>query len=126
LVTDPRGWEHAEIELVPGRDGLVVRHGFIVGQNTPKKTLDKIGRSVIFGHIHSMETIYRLDFPERVLRCAHVNGTMCRNDGVFPHFTVNPDWHQGCTVVQRWPNGKFLIDRAVFDGGHLYWRDQRY
>jgi hypothetical protein len=126
LVTDIRGWEHAEIELVPGRDGLVVRHGFVVGQNTPKKTLDKIGRSVIFGHVHHMETLYRLDYPEKVLRVAHINGSMCRNDGVFPHFQVNPDWNQGCTVVTRWPDGKFLIDRAVFDDGHLYWRDRRY
>lgn len=126
MVEDIRGWEHAEIELVPGRDGLVVRHGFLVGQNTPKKTLDKIGRSVIFGHIHSMETLYRLDYPEKALRFAHVNGSMCRNDGVFPHFQVNPDWSQGCTVVARWPDGKFHVDRGVFDDGHLYWRDRRY
>lgn len=126
LVKDIRGWEHAEIELVPGRDGLVVRHGFVTGNNTPKKTLDKLGRSFICGHIHAMETLYRLDYPEKVLRVAHINGAMCRNDGVFPHYTVNPDTHQGCSVVTRWPDGKFLIDRAVFDDGHLYWRDRRY
>lgn len=126
LVKDIRGWEHAEIELVPGRDGLVVRHGFVTGNNTAKKTLDKLGRSFIVGHIHAMETVYRLDYPEKVLRVAHINGAMCRNDGVFPHYAVNPDTHQGCSVVTRWPDGKFLIDRAVFDDGHLYWRDKRY
>jgi hypothetical protein len=126
LVTDPRGWEHAEIELVPGRDGLVVRHGFVVGQNTPKKTLERLGRSFIVGHVHEMESLWRLDYPEKVLRWAHVNGSMCRNDGVFPHFTVNPKWNQGCSIVLRWPDGKFLIERAVFDEGCLYWRDKRY
>lgn len=126
LVTDLRGWEHAEIELVPGRDGLVVRHGFVVGQNTPKKTLDKLGRSFICGHVHQQESLWRLDYPEKILKWAHINGAMCRNDGVFPHFQVNPDWNQGLSIVQRWPNGKFNIERAVFDDGHLYWRDRRY
>ena len=126
LVTDIRGWEHAEIELVPGRDGLVVRHGFIVGQNTPKKTLDKLGRSFICGHVHQQESLWRLDYPEKVLKWAHINGSMCRNDGIFPHFQVNPDWNQGLSIVQRWPDGKFNIERATFDDGHLYWRDRRY
>jgi hypothetical protein len=126
LVTDIRGWEHAEIELVPGRDGLVVRHGFVVGQNTPKKTLDKLGRSFICGHVHQQESLWRLDYPEKVLRWAHVNGSMCRNDAIFPHFQVSPDWNQGCSVVMRWPSGKFNIERATFDDGHLYWRNRRY
>jgi len=126
LVTDIRGWEHAEIEIVPGRDGLVVRHGFVVGQNTPKKTLDKLGRSFICGHVHEAESVWRLDYPEKVLKWGHVNASMCRNDGIFPHFQVNPAWNQGCSVVMRWPNGKWNIERATFDGGVLYWRDRRY
>lgn len=126
LVTDIRGWEHAEIELVPGRDGLVVRHGFVTGQNTPKKTLDKLGRSFICGHVHEAASLFHLDYPQKALQWAHVNASMCRNDGVFPHFTVNPEWNQGCSVVVRWPDGKWNIERAVFDDGALYWRDKRY
>jgi hypothetical protein len=126
LIKDIRGWEHAIYELVPGRDGLEVRHGFIVGQNTAEKTLKKVGRSFICGHVHESETRLKLDYPEKVLRWAHINASMCRNDGVFPHFQVNPDWNQGCSVVVRWPNGKFNIERAVFDDGALYWRDRKY
>lgn len=126
LVTDIRGWEHAIVELVPGRDGLEVRHGFVTGQNTAKKTLAKVGRSFICGHVHESETQLKLDYPEKVLRWAHINGSMCRNDGVFPHFQVHPEWNQGCTVVSRWRDGKFNIERATFDDGALYWRGQRY
>lgn len=126
LITDIRGWEHAFYEVVPGRDGLEVRHGFVTGQNTAKKTLAKVGRSFICGHVHESETHLKLDYPEKVLRWAHINASMCRNDGVFPHFQVNPEWNQGCSVVVRWPDGRFNIERATFDAGHLYWRDRRY
>jgi len=126
LIKDIRGWEHAIYEVVPGRDGLEVRHGFVTGQNTAKKTLAKVGRSFICGHVHESETQLKLDYPEKVLRWAHINGSMCRNDGVFPHFQVNPEWNQGCSVVSRWRDGKFNIERATFDDGALYWRGMRY
>jgi hypothetical protein len=126
LVEDKRGWEHAEVVLVPGGNGLVVRHGFVTGAGTGKKTLEKLGRSVIVGHGHQKESAYRLTYPKRRLQQAFVAGTMSRNDGEFPHFAINADWHQGFCTVMRWPDGSFVIEHAVYHDGTLYWRDKRW
>jgi hypothetical protein len=126
LVEDVRGWEHAEVVLVPGGNGLVVRHGFVTGANTANKTLAKLGRSVIVGHGHQKESTYRTTYPKLRLQQAAVAGTMSRNDGVFPHFAINPNWHQGFVTVERWPDGSFIIEHALYHHGTLYWRDRRW
>ena len=128
LVEDKRGWEHAEVELVAGGNGLVVRHGFVTGANTAPKTLAKLGRSVIVGHGHQKESAYRLTYPKQRLQQAFVAGTMSRNDHVFPHFAVNANWHLGFCTVQRWPDGSFIIEHAVYDQARktLFWRDRRW
>lgn len=126
LVEDERGWQHAEVELVEGRDGLVVRHGLVTGHNTAGRTLAKLGRSCIVGHDHGKETVFKLDYPSRVLRQAVVAGTMSLCDSTWPHFAAEPDWHQGFVTVTRWPTGEFLIEHAVWQDGNLYWRDRRW
>ncbi len=127
LVTDPRGWEHADIEIVPGRDGLVARHGFITGQNTARKTLDKVGRSVIYFHKHERAQHNRLSYPSGMLHTAQGAGAMCRNDRIHPHYTQEPDWHFGGVVVSRWNDtGQFHIEPAVWAEGQLFFRGRRY
>lgn len=126
LIEDRRGWEHAEVEIVPGGNGLVVRHGLVTGNNTAGRTIRKLGRSAMVGHDHSKEHVFRLVYPKRHLHQGVVIGTMSRNDGVFPHFATNPDWHQGFSTVERWPDGSFVIEHAVFHNGSLFWRDQRW
>lgn len=122
---DPRGWQHDEVVLVPGPEGLVVRHGLVTGANTAGRTLRKLGRSVIVGHDHSKETAWWLDPSVDSLRQAVVAGTMSRNDEVFPHFTVKPDWHQGFVTATIWPDGRFIIEHAHYFAGALYWRSER-
>jgi hypothetical protein len=126
LVEDKRGWEHAEVVLVPGGNGLVVRHGFVTGAGTSLKTLAKLGRSVIVGHGHQKESDWRLVYPKKRLQWGVVAGTMSRNDEVFPHFAINPNWHQGFVTVVRWPDGSFVIEHAVYHHGTLYWRDRKW
>lgn len=130
LVEHRLGWQHAEVELVPGPEGLVVRHGFATGHNTAGRTLAKLGRSVIVGHDHTKATAYRLDpvmyGQHRPLRVAAVAGTMSLVGGAFPHFTVNPDWHPGFVTVERWPDGRFVVEHAVWQAGSLFWRDKRW
>lgn len=125
LVEDPRGWEHGEIELVPGLAGLVVRHGWLTGANTAKRSLLKRGRSLIVGHTHSREHVYQWDPSADVERQAVVAGTMslCR-DQRFPHFAVADNWLQGFVTVTRWPDHTFQIDHARWDGKQLVWRDK--
>lgn len=126
LVEDRRGWQHAEIELVPGGNGLVVRHGFVTGNNTADRTIKKLGRSALMGHDHGKEMVFRLVYPKKRLHQGAVIGAMCRNDGVFPHFATNPDWHLGFCTVERWPDGSFVIEHAVYHDGSLFWRDRRW
>lgn len=126
LVEHQKGWEHGEIELVPGPAGLVVRHGFYTGKGVAARSLDRLGRSVIVNHNHTKEHIFRLDNGLNVLRQAVVGGTMSRNDAVFPHFAVEPDWHQGFVVVARWRDGRFQVEHAVYHDGTLTWRDKRW
>jgi len=126
LIEDARGWEHAEVVLVEGGNGLVVRHGLVTGEGTARKTLAKLGRSCIVGHGHQKESAWRLVYPKKRLQWGFVAGTMSRNDEIFPHFATNPGWHQGFVTVERWPNGTFNVEHAVYQGGALYWRDRRW
>lgn len=126
LVEDVRGWQHAEVEIVPGGNGLVVRHGLFTGPGTARKTIQKLGRSAIVGHGHQKESVFRLVYPKKRLQWGFVAGTMSRNDEVFPHFATNPDWHQGFVTVERWPDGAFVIEHTNYHDGTLYWRDRRW
>jgi hypothetical protein len=127
LVEDPRGWMHAEVELVPGLAGLVVRHGWITGANTAGRSLAKRGRSMIVGHTHSREHTFDWDPSAGVERQAAVAGTMSLvRDQRFPHFAPCDSWLQGFVTVTRWPDGQFVIDHARWDGETLTWRDRRW
>lgn len=125
LVEDPRGWEHAEVELVPGPKGLVVRHGWVTGANTAGRSMAKRGRSLIVGHSHAREHVFAWDPSAETERQAVVLGTMSRaRDPRFPHFATLDGWLQGPATVTLWPSGRFLIEHALWQDGALYWRDR--
>lgn len=145
LIEHPLGWEHAEIELVPGPHGLVLRHGWLTGANTAKRSMEKRGRSLIVGHTHSREHYYAWDPAAAIERQGVVSGTMSRVRGeafdlraqkcdriggdmkhLFPHFAVLDNWTQGLVTVTSWPNGEFLIEHARWINGALYWRDRKW
>lgn len=127
LVEDPRGWEHAELEIVGGPGGLIVRHGWLTGANSAKNSMLKRGRSMIVGHTHRREHIYAWDPSMGIERQAATAGCMClvRNER-FPHYAVCDNWLQGNIVVTRWPDDRFMIEHGIWDGSHLAWRDLRF
>jgi hypothetical protein len=45
-------------------------------------------------------------------------------DERFPHFAVCDKWLQGFVTVTRWPDGRFAIEHARWDGKALRWRDR--
>lgn len=125
LIEHPLGWSHAEVELIGGMDGLVVRHGWLTGANTAKRSLAKRGRSLIVGHTHTRETFHAWDPSAGLERTALVAGTAslvrgAGGDFAFPNFAVCDDWVQGCVVVTHWPDGQWKADHAVYTGGALY------
>lgn len=127
LVEDPRGWEHAEVELVPGPQGLVVRHGWLTGENSAKRSVHKRGRSMIVGHGHAREHWFGWDPSAECERQAVMAGTMSlARDHRFPHFAVADLWLQGLVVVTVWPDGEFQVEHARWDGKRLRWRDRSY
>ncbi len=121
-VKNVAGYEHSSVELHPE---LEIRHGWLVGKGSAEKTLDALGRSVIFGHTHKKAEHFQLrsEGSRRVLRRAINTGTMSRLD---LGYAVQPDWHQGFSTVNLWADGSFTVDQAVFVDGKLYWRDRCY
>lgn len=128
LVEHPLGWQHAEVELIKGQRGLVVRHGWLTGHNTAGRSLAKRGRSLIVGHNHSREHVFWYDPSVGVERQAVVAGVMCEvRSQRFPVYNPTDDSLQGLVVVTHWPDqDSFVIDHARWCGGSLYWRDSVY
>jgi hypothetical protein len=128
LVEHPLGFNHAEVELIGGQRGLVVRHGWLTGANTAKRSLEKRGRSLIVDHTHTREHVFAWDPSAGVERQAVVVGTMSHARGpAFPSYAVCDDWLQCLLVVTHWPKDEsFMIEHACLDEGALYWRDRRY
>jgi hypothetical protein len=127
LVEDPRGWQHAEVELVAGIRGLVVRHGWLTGASTASTSLQKRGRSIIVGHIHRREHIFRWDPSAECERQAVVCPTMSLvRDERFGHYVTLSAALQGCVIVTRWPDGDFKIEHAIWNGECLRWRDNEW
>lgn len=145
LVEHPLGWQHAEIELVPGPNGLGMRHGWVTGSNTAERSLKKRGRSLLVGHTHGRETVYWWDPSAQVERQGAVVGCMCMVRGgaesarlqlamglgeplpkVFPNFAPLDTWTQGAGVVTSWPDGSWIYEHVMWDGHTLRWRDRRW
>lgn len=124
-VTDPRGWQHDEVEIVPGPYGLVVRHGWLTGAKTAEKSVRKRGRSIIVGHTHQPEHAWIWDPSMEVHRQGVVAGAMSLARNVrFPHFAVLEGWAQGPVVVTVRSDRDFVIEQTHWSDGQLYWRDR--
>lgn len=123
---DPKGgYSHATTKVAPA---LSVRHGWLTGNNTADRSLDRIGHSIIVGHTHNQKITYKcvydVDGKPHTLQAVEA-GTMCKIMGGVG-FAVNPNWHNGFATATVWPDGSFNIELATFTNGTLKWRDQRY
>lgn len=123
---DPKGgFAHAQHNL---SSELGVRHGWLTGENTAGKTLDRLGHSIIVGHTHAQritfKTIYDINGISKVIQAVEA-GTLSEIESGIG-YTVNPNWQAGFVGVQVWGDGSFHMDLATFDRGSLRWRDQRF
>lgn len=127
LVEHPLGWEHGEIEIIPGARGLVARHGWLTGARTAERSMKKRGRSLIVAHGHTREHFFWWDPSAEVERQAAMCGVMCmaRSDR-FPHYAAIDNQLQGAMTVTIFPTGEFVFDHARWVDGRLLWRDSRY
>lgn len=124
MVSDPRGWMHGELEIVPGENGLVAVHGNLTGQHVAARLLKKVGRSVIFGHIHRPEHIFEWNTTIKREQQAMAIGCSCEVRGGggknYPTFVANDGWLQGPCLVTAHPDGQFVLERMRWDGTTLY------
>lgn len=110
-------------------DRLKCIHGSIVRSSgsTAKAVVDEERVSVIFGHIHRIETQYKTSGTREGgrTRLAHTPGCLCRIDGAVPSYKGSTDlsgrpvehyenWQQGLSVVSYEDgDGPFSIE-SVF------------
>lgn len=128
LVDDPRGWQHAELELVPGPTGLVMIHGHLTGANVAARTLEDVGRSVLLGHTHRPEHVFHWNKSLRVEQQAMVVGCQCavRGDKGFPTFVARDKWLQGPAIVTVHADGQFCLERVRWTGESLVLGSRRW
>lgn len=128
LVADPRGWQHAELDLVPGPYGLAAVHGHLTSDNVARRTLAKVGRSVLLGHTHRPEHVFQWSQQLKCEQQAMVVGAQCavRGDKLFPTFVARDGWLQGPTIVTVHPDGEFALTRCRWTGTSLIAGQQRW
>ena len=129
-VEDPRGWEHAELDLVPGPRGLAAVHGYLTGSNVAARTLEKVGRSVIMGHTHGPESHSVWNKTIGFEMRAMVIGCQCevRGEGgkSFPTFAPRDGWLQGGALVTVHADGEWQAERMRWNGESLFVGGARY
>lgn len=125
FINPQGGYAHAQVNL---STELGVRHGWLTGENTAGKTLDRLGHSIIVGHTHhqriSQKTVFNLDGQPHVLTAAEA-GTLSQIESGLG-YVVNPNWQHGCVTAQVWDDGSFHLDLATYTSGSLRWRGERF
>lgn len=130
LVEDPRGWEHAELDLVPGPRGLAAVHGYLTGANVAKRTLERVGRSCLMGHTHGPESYSEWNRTIGFEMRAMVVGCQCEVRGgggkSFPTFAPRDGWGQGGVLVTVHGDGEWQAERMRWNGESLFVGRERY
>ena len=128
MTEDARGWQHAELDIVPGPNGLAGVHGYLTGKDVAGRTLAKVGRSVIMGHTHGPEHVFKFNTTAQREQQAMVVGCQCevRGGKGFPTFAPRDTWLQGPAVVTVYPSGEFDLSRARWSGGYLHFNGERW
>lgn len=123
-------------------DNLVCIHGHKVNStgSTASRVIGDERVSVIFGHVHRIETTYK---TRRVRdggksSFAHTPGCLARIDGAVPSTKGSTDcmgravptvedWQQGVTVVRfQEGNGRFSLQSVPIFDGWAAWGDREY
>lgn len=88
---------------------LTARHGYLVGNNSERKLLEKHGRSQVHGHDHRATITYRTKHDPMDVRVAMSCGTLCeiKPDGLG--YEPDPDWTPGMGWCQVWEDGLFQL-----------------
>lgn len=120
LVDDD--WKIASYPVTPS---LTARHGYLTGNNSERKLLEKHGRSQVHGHDHRLSMIFRTKHDPLDVRVAMSCGTAAEVEPDGLGYEPDPDWQQGCGVGYIWEDGFFALAPAPFIQGSLLLPDGR-
>lgn len=99
-------WKLAQFGITPE---LTARHGYLTGNNSERKLLEKHGRSQVHGHDHRGSLVYRTKHDPLDIRVAMSCGTLSevKPDGLG--YEPDPDWTPGMGWCQVWEDGLFQL-----------------
>lgn len=99
-------WKLAQHSITPE---LTARHGYLTGNNSERKLLEKHGRSQVHGHDHRGSLIYRTKHDPLDIRVAMSCGTLSQvlPDGLG--YEPDPDWTPGMGWCHVWEEGLFQL-----------------
>lgn len=109
-------WKLAQFRVAPE---LSARHGYLTGNNSERKLLEKHGRSQVHGHDHRGSVTYRTKHDPLDIRVAMSCGTgaQVQPDGLG--YEPDPDWTPGIGVGHVWDDGLFVLNFAPFVANQL-------
>lgn len=87
---------------------LRVTHGLYIGQNHAKKHVTALGKSILYGDTHDIESASKVT-PESESFMAWSNGCLCDMNPDYLHNKPN-NWNHGFAIVYVYPNGNFQVD----------------
>lgn len=97
-------------------DGLYAMHGYVAGKNTPAKSLDRYGRSVIYGHTHQLGESHKqiLDGPTiRAFNCGWLGDMEKAADDYVDDIA---SWTHGFATGLFPKSGKWSVQlHSIFD-----------
>ena len=102
---------------------LKVTHGIYTGQHHAKKHVDMMGSSILYGHVHDLQT-YSKTTPDKISHMAWSNGCLCDLNPCYLRGRPQ-NWNHGFALVYVWPNRDFQVDIVRIQKGKcLIWGEE--
>lgn len=117
-----RGYERNKYRKLVSLGKLRVTHtlfdrGGAGTQNHSKKHVETMGKSILYGHYHDIQSFSKIT-PEHVTHMAWSVGCLC---DMNPDYLRNgpQNWSHGFAIVYVFPNGYFQVDQKVITKGKV-------
>lgn len=115
--------EDWKLASLPITNALTARHGYMTGNNSEKKMLEKHGRSQVHGHLHRGSVEYRTKHDPLDIRVILDAGTEAQVDPSGLGYEPDPNWTPGIGIAHVWDDGMFKVDFVPFINNYLLFSD---
>lgn len=120
-------YEHSKAVVTPK---LAAIHGWKVrpkSGGTAISTLEHVGHSIVFGHVHRAAQVYQTKFDiygELETLMAAELGCACDITVEGLGYSPSPDWQNAGGTAVLFPDGTFHYEPIIYVANKLMWRDQ--